>query len=43
VLEHGHLWGRKEIAIPMSAVKEVDAGVRLNISKQEVEALPPIG
>jgi sporulation protein YlmC with PRC-barrel domain len=43
MLEHGHLWGRKEIAIPMSAVKEVDAGVRLNISKREVEELPPIG
>lgn len=43
VLEHGHLWGRKEVAIPMSAVKEVDAGIRLNISKQEVEELPPIG
>jgi sporulation protein YlmC with PRC-barrel domain len=43
VLQHGHLWGRKEIAIPMSAVKEVDAGVRLNISKREVEELPPIG
>jgi sporulation protein YlmC with PRC-barrel domain len=43
VLQEGHLWGRKEIAIPMSAVKEVDAGVRLNISKREVEELPPIG
>ncbi len=43
VLEHGHLWGRREIAIPMSAVKEVDAGIRLNISKQEVEELPPAG
>lgn len=43
VLQEGHLWGRKEIAIPMSAVKEVDAGVRLNISKQQVEELPPIG
>jgi sporulation protein YlmC with PRC-barrel domain len=43
VLEHGHLWGRKEIAIPMSAVKEVDAGIRLNISKQEVGELPPAG
>jgi sporulation protein YlmC with PRC-barrel domain len=43
VLAEGHLWGRKEIAIPMSAVKEVDAGVRLNISKQQVEELPPIG
>jgi sporulation protein YlmC with PRC-barrel domain len=43
VLEHGHLWGRKQIAIPMSAVKEVDAGVQLSISKREVEELPPIG
>jgi sporulation protein YlmC with PRC-barrel domain len=43
VLQEGHLWGRKEIAIPMSAVKEVDAGVQLNISKREVEELPPFG
>lgn len=43
VLQEGHLWGRKEIAIPMSAVKEVDAGVRLHISKREVEELPPFG
>ena len=43
VLQEGHLWGRKDIAIPMSAVKEVDAGVQLNISKREVEELPPIG
>jgi sporulation protein YlmC with PRC-barrel domain len=43
VLQEGHLWGRKEVAIPMSAVKEVDEGVRLNISKQQVEELPPIG
>jgi sporulation protein YlmC with PRC-barrel domain len=43
LLQHGHLWGRKEISIPVSAVKEVDAGVWLHISKQEVEELPPIG
>ncbi|HEY6275332.1 MAG TPA: PRC-barrel domain-containing protein [Streptosporangiaceae bacterium] len=42
VLQEGHLWGRKEVAIPMSAVKEVDAGIRLNISKRQVEELPPI-
>jgi sporulation protein YlmC with PRC-barrel domain len=43
LLQHGHLWGRKEIAIPVSAVKKVDAGVWLDISKQEVGELPPIG
>ncbi|HEV3295401.1 MAG TPA: PRC-barrel domain-containing protein [Streptosporangiaceae bacterium] len=43
VLQEGHLWGRKEVAIPMSAVKDVDDGIRLSITKQQVGELPPIG
>jgi hypothetical protein len=43
LLESGHLWGHKEIAIPVSAVTEIDAGVRLNITKQQVENLPAVG
>ncbi len=42
LLEEGHLWGRKEVAIPINAVTEVDNGIRLNISKQEVEDLPSV-
>jgi hypothetical protein len=36
------MWGHKEVAIPISAVESVDAGIRLNITKKQVEALPPL-
>ena len=42
LLQEGHLWGRKEVAIPIRAVATVDDGIRLNISKQEVEDLPAV-
>jgi sporulation protein YlmC with PRC-barrel domain len=42
LLQEGHLWGRKEVAIPISAVTAVDAGIRLNITKKQVEDLPPV-
>jgi hypothetical protein len=42
LLQEGHLWGRKEVSIPIGAVTGVEAGIRLNLSKQEVEALPPV-
>jgi sporulation protein YlmC with PRC-barrel domain len=41
LLEEGHLWGRKEVAIPISAVKDVDEGIRLNITKNQAGDLPP--
>lgn len=43
LLQEGHLWGRKEVAIPISAVTGVDDGIRLNITKKQVEELPPVG
>jgi hypothetical protein len=43
LLQEGHLWGRKEVAIPVSAVDRVDEGIRLNITKRQVEDLPPLG
>jgi len=43
LLQEGHLWGRKEVAIPVSAVESVDAGIRLSITKKQVEELPPLG
>ena len=42
LLQEGHLWGRKEVAIPISAVTGVDDGIRLNITKHEVQDLPPV-
>jgi sporulation protein YlmC with PRC-barrel domain len=41
LLREGHLWGRKEVTIPISAVTGVDDGVRLNITKKQVGDLPP--
>jgi sporulation protein YlmC with PRC-barrel domain len=42
LLQEGHLWGRKEVAIPIGAVTGVEAGIHLSISKQEVQDLPPV-
>ena len=42
LLQEGHLWGHKEVAIPLSAVIRVDDGIRLNITKEQVENLPPV-
>jgi hypothetical protein len=42
LLQEGHLFGRKVVAIPMGAVAEARVGVRLNLSKQQVENLPPV-
>jgi sporulation protein YlmC with PRC-barrel domain len=42
LLQEGHLWGRKEVAIPISAVTGVDDGIRLTITRQQVQDLPPV-
>jgi sporulation protein YlmC with PRC-barrel domain len=42
LLQEGHFWGRKEVAIPIGAVTGVDNGIRLNITKREIENLPPV-
>jgi hypothetical protein len=42
LLQEGHLWGRKEVAIPISAVTGMDIGVQLDLTKQQVENLPPV-
>jgi sporulation protein YlmC with PRC-barrel domain len=41
VLARGHLWGRREVAIPIGAVERVDTDlVVLTLSRHEVGALP---
>jgi hypothetical protein len=42
LLDEGHLWGKKRVAIPISAVRDVDDGVRLTLTRDQVRDLPPI-
>lgn len=42
LLEEGHLWGHKTVAIPISAVTRAGDGVRLNLTKDQVRELPPV-
>jgi hypothetical protein len=43
MLERGHLWGRREVTIPIGAVAEVETdAVTLSLSKDEVGALPSV-
>jgi sporulation protein YlmC with PRC-barrel domain len=42
LLDEGHLWGQKRVAIPISAVTGVEDGVRLNLTKDEVRDLPAV-
>jgi hypothetical protein len=42
LLHAGHLLGRKNIAVPISAVTKADAGIQLDITRQDVKHLPPV-
>jgi sporulation protein YlmC with PRC-barrel domain len=42
LLQEGHLWGRKRVAIPVGTVSRVGDEIRVDLSKQQVEELPPI-
>ncbi len=43
VLMEGHLWGKKEITLPISGIKNAyEDRVDLKLDKQAIEALPPI-
>jgi sporulation protein YlmC with PRC-barrel domain len=42
LLDQGHLWGQKRVAIPILAVTSVEDGVRLNLTKAEVRDLPTV-
>jgi sporulation protein YlmC with PRC-barrel domain len=42
LLAEGHLWGKKEVAIPIRSVTRADEGIQLNITKKQVEDLPPV-
>ena len=42
VLREGHLWGRREVAIPVSVVTSLQNGIHLNITKKQVQEMPSI-
>jgi hypothetical protein len=42
LLEEGHLWGKKVVAIPIGSVAEVAETVRLTLTKAEIGELPPV-
>jgi hypothetical protein len=43
LLQEGHLFGRKEVAIPISAVTGVADGIQLTLTKEQVKDLPAVG
>jgi PRC-barrel domain len=43
LLKEGHLWGRKKVAIPISVVTGAEGGIKVNLTKKQVEDLPPAG
>jgi len=43
LLQEGHLWGRKQVAIPISEVEKIDHGITVKLTKHEIEALPAVG
>jgi sporulation protein YlmC with PRC-barrel domain len=42
LLQEGHLWGRKEVAIPIGVVASTETGIQLTITKHDVQNLPPV-
>jgi sporulation protein YlmC with PRC-barrel domain len=42
LLQEGHLWGHKEVAIPISAVTGTEDGIKLGLARSEVRDLPPV-
>ena len=43
VLREGHLWGQKDVSIPLSKIQGIGQdGIQLGLSKKEIEVLPEI-
>jgi sporulation protein YlmC with PRC-barrel domain len=43
LLQEGHLWGKKTVAIPIGSVTHVGSNVQVRLSKAELGDLPPVG
>jgi hypothetical protein len=43
VLREGHLWGKKDVTIPVSEIKKIaEEAVYLKLDKKAIESLPTI-
>jgi hypothetical protein len=42
LLDEGHLFRHKRVAIPINAVRDVDAGIHLSLTTGQVRELPPL-
>ena len=42
LLQQGHLWGNKTVAIPFSEVRSVQDGVATELTKDQIRDLPPV-
>jgi hypothetical protein len=40
LLQEGHLWGRRDVAIPIRAVTAFEGGIQVNMPKVAVQSLP---
>jgi hypothetical protein len=41
LVREGHVWIRKDVAVPVEAVTGFDGGIRLSLTRQQVKDLPP--
>jgi hypothetical protein len=42
LLREGHLWGRKQVAIPITAVARADDGIEVSLTRGAIEQLPAV-
>jgi len=42
LLQEGHLWGRKQVAIPADTIERIGEEIHVHLTKREIEALPAI-
>ncbi|MHB1928728.1 MAG: PRC-barrel domain-containing protein [Acidimicrobiales bacterium] len=43
LLQEGHLWGRKQVALPVRAVRSGgDGGIEVSLTREQIRDLPPV-
>jgi hypothetical protein len=42
ILQEGHVWGRKEVVLPIGAANRIGDEIRVDLTKDEIQALPPV-
>jgi hypothetical protein len=42
LLDEGHLWGKKRVAIPIGAVSKIGYEVQVSLTKDQLRELPDV-